>query len=293
MTTGTSWLRPTHAAALAEWRELVVASAAQVQRLREESEDGDFYSTRVEVFRAGGQPAELEPLVALSQPGDTWLDVGAGAGRHTIPLASRVKHVIAVEPSAAMRTALATTAAEANLRNVEVVDLRWPPAEERDVPVADVVLAANVLYDIEDLDRFLTALERHTRRRCVVILGDQSPSSMLADVWPTVHGEPQATLPALREFLAVLSARGRRFDLSTISPTGVTPIPLGTAAAIARQLCWVREGSDKDRRLIAALDERFVRDGGNVVPPPPVGFRGIVSWEPTIERPAQQRSSTK
>ncbi len=61
-----------------------------------------------------------------ARPDSTWLDIGAGAGRYTLPLALRVRQVIAVEPSAGMRRALRTGLDEHGIDNVRVVPGFWP-----------------------------------------------------------------------------------------------------------------------------------------------------------------------
>jgi tRNA/tmRNA/rRNA uracil-C5-methylase (TrmA/RlmC/RlmD family) len=63
--------------------------------------------------------------VSLTGPQDGVVDVGAGAGRFVIPLARRVRQIVAVEPSEAMRTALARDVQPAGLTNVQVVPQRW------------------------------------------------------------------------------------------------------------------------------------------------------------------------
>ena len=53
------------------------------------------------------------------------LDVGAGCGALTLPLAGRVRHVTALEPAPAMAKALHKEAATRGLANVEVVEAAW------------------------------------------------------------------------------------------------------------------------------------------------------------------------
>ncbi len=90
-----------------DWADRVRRDHAQVDRHREVPDEGDFYRPVTSLFRADprrtGEPV-LDALLALARPTDTWLDVGAGAGRYALPLALRVREVVAVEPSEAMRT---------------------------------------------------------------------------------------------------------------------------------------------------------------------------------------------
>ena len=94
----------------AAWAERVRANRDQVERVREVP-DRDFYAPVSSLFvadpRRTGEEA-LDALLALAEPGDRWLDIGAGAGRYALPLALASREVIAVEPSASMRNALRT-----------------------------------------------------------------------------------------------------------------------------------------------------------------------------------------
>src|SRR5262245_65745630 len=113
-------LRPDAETALEAWRQRVSANREQAERLREGSPPRDFYAAVASDFRANprrtDEPA-LEHLRALVQPGETWLDIGAGGGRYALPLALLAKSVIAVEPSEGMRGVLQTGMAEHGISN--------------------------------------------------------------------------------------------------------------------------------------------------------------------------------
>src|SRR5262249_6852988 len=84
------------------WADRVRANRAQVDQIREVP-DRDFYAPVSSLFvadaRRTGDEA-LDVLRELARPDDRWLDIGAGAGRYALPLATDVAEVIAVEPSA-------------------------------------------------------------------------------------------------------------------------------------------------------------------------------------------------
>jgi hypothetical protein len=189
--------------------------------------------------------------------------------------------MIAVEPSAGMREVLAEAARAEGRANIEVVDLQWPPAPGIAAPSGDVSLVANVLYDVPSLDAFLNALEMHTRRLCVVILADRAPSTPDLGVWEAIYGEPLPRLPALPEFVAVLGALGRRYEVRTYSVQRETgPMDVDDAMHEARFAYWTGEGSEKDRRLRELLVEHFGLPSGQVHLPPRRNYTAIVSWPP-------------
>jgi len=261
-------LRPDAAEALAAWAKRVRSNREQVDRVREVP-DADFYAPVAAAFRPERTDAD-DPLVAalasLAGPGDIVLDIGAGGGRYAVPLGRIAHSVIAVEPSPAMRDTLVAAAAEAGLRNVDIVAARWPMPE---VPRADLVLAANVLYDIEEVGPFLDGMEQSARRLCVAVLLELPPPFAVDALWPAVHGEPRASLPALPEFIALQLARGHVCEVRLLErPPG--PIDPDAFLARARRMLWVREGSDADHRLLAAI---AARPGGG--PAPPVG---VATW---------------
>src|SRR4029078_1740109 len=95
---------PAHLARVAEraWASRVRRNAEQVDRLREVPDGQDFYASVSSIFREGpdrtGDPV-LDALRAHARPGDTWLDIGAGAGRYALPLARIARRGIARAPS--------------------------------------------------------------------------------------------------------------------------------------------------------------------------------------------------
>jgi SAM-dependent methyltransferase len=271
------------AALEAAWAERVRANREQAERLRE-TQAGDFYAPVSGLFvadpRRTGEPA-LEVLFEQAGSNETWLDIGAGAGRYALPLALRVREVIAVEPSAGMRRALRTGMGEHGIGNVRVVPSAWPEGldELGELPAADVSLIAHVGYDIEEIGPFLDAMEAATRRRCVAILTDRSPASVADPFWPLVHGETRVALPALPELLELLLARGREPMVTTVERRPRTFESVDALTAFLRRQLFITEGGDKDVHFRAILPELIARrDGAWTLADPPQGSLGVVTW---------------
>jgi SAM-dependent methyltransferase len=271
----------------AAWAERVRENRAQVDRVREVP-DRDFYAPVSSLFvadpRRTGEEA-LEALLALTMPGDRWLDIGAGAGRYALPLALEVAEVIAVEPSASMRNALRTGKAEHGLVNLRIVAGAWPDAlvELGEPPVADVAFIAHVGYDIEHIGPFLDGMDRAAERLCVAMLTDRSPASVADPFWPLVHGMERVALPALPELAELLRARGHQTEIVRVerAPRVFDSFD-GLATFIRRQL-WITDDGEKEQRFRAALAQmaRELDDDGWTLATPPVGSIGIVTWSPT------------
>ena len=71
----------------------------------------------------------LEHLAGYLRPNDVFLDIGGGAGRMSLPLASRCAEVVDVEPSAGMGEAFVAAAAGAGIANARWLQAAWPDAD--------------------------------------------------------------------------------------------------------------------------------------------------------------------
>jgi hypothetical protein len=273
-----SVLRPTEAEALAEWRRLVLADREQVARVREDVR-GDYYQPVAASFRPGMRDSTEWPVVeSFAEPDDTWLDIGAGGGRFAVPLAGAVRRVIAIEPSESMRGVLAQAIDEATCTNIDVRNASWP-IDGWDEEV-DVSLAAHATYDTEDIGAWVDAQEAATRRVCIAIFGCHARGTQVADFFEAVHGEPMATLPALREFVALLGARGAQYEVRTINTEErPVPRPAEDVHRTLRRLLWLREGSERDERMQRLAEEWYGTSEGLALPAMRPWI-GVVSWTP-------------
>jgi len=76
-------------------------------------------------------------------PSHTVLDIGAGPGTLTIPLAKKVKHVTVVEPSSGMLACLNENAVNEGLNNITCINKKWEDAiPGEDLDKYDVVIAS-------------------------------------------------------------------------------------------------------------------------------------------------------
>jgi SAM-dependent methyltransferase len=277
-------LRPDAAGALEAWSRRVSANREQAERLREGSPPRDFYAAVASDFRANprrtDEPA-LELLRLLVQPGETWLDIGAGGGRYALPLALLAKSVIAVEPSEGMRSVLQTGMTEHGISNIELVAERWPM---RKAPTADVALMAHIGYDLEEIGPFLDAAVAWARRLCVAVLVTPSPPSPAEPFWPPIHGEARVALPGLTEFLHLLLARGRLFELRLCARDPLAHADRDGPLRWLYQQLFVAPDTAKGQRLAALAREAITSRNGRWAlswSPVPVG---VVTWRPRDDK---------
>ena len=144
---------------------------------------------------------------ALSEPGSV-LDVGAGAGAASLPLAGRTTRLTVVDTNPRMLDELARLAAPLGLTPHAVVG-RWPDVADAVEP-ADVALCHHVAYNVPELDVFALALNGHARRRVVLELPWLHPLSPLNPLWSVLHGLERPTGPTARDALDVLREAGLR-----------------------------------------------------------------------------------
>jgi len=272
-------LRPTRSEALTAWANRVRANRDQAEAYREGEPPKDFYAPMAASFRADplrtDEPA-LDALRNLVLPGETWLDIGAGGGRYALALAQKAGKVVAVEPSAGMRSVLGDGMTQYGISNIEVIPATWPFEPP---PAVDVAFISHVGYDIEDIGPFLDAMERAASRLCVAVLLYEAPASVAAGAWPPVHGVERAVLPALPEFLTLLLARGKTPEVRL---AGVRGPALYDDAEIARRFLrhqlFIQEGGAKDALLAAWLESHRTAEGIRIADHPlPIG---VVTWIP-------------
>jgi len=270
-------LRPSESDCMDEWRRRVHAHQQAASRIGHERGREDTWGSAVDAFTADprrtDEPA-LDTLRSLVRPGETWLDIGAGAGRYTLPLALAGATVIAVEPSRSMARALEAGASEHEISNVRLIEADWPMA---DPPGVDVAFIAHVGYGSEEIVPFLEAMEASARRLCVAMMLAQAPSSAADSYWLPVHGVERASLPAMPEFLMLQLARRRVFEVRLVPRyQDARAVAEGDIRFLRRHL-RVEAGTEEDGRLLAEHARRQTQ--GEALRPrdEPIG---IVTWKP-------------
>jgi SAM-dependent methyltransferase len=128
----------------------------------------------------------LEPVLGECS---SVLDVGAGVGALTVPLAKHVAQVTALEPSPAMLEELRVNLARNHLSNVACRQAAWGEAE---VLPHDLILVANVAPIFKDLLGFLTTAEPLARNAIALVqnVGSGAEKFYLGELYPLLLGRP-------------------------------------------------------------------------------------------------------
>ncbi len=194
--------------------------------------------------------------------GGTVLDVGAGGGAASLPLARVAGRIVAVDESAGMLDAFRAAALPPECRPTTVQG-RWPDVASRVEP-ADVVVCHHVLYNVRDLAPFVAALTGHARHRVVAELTERHPLVELAPLWRRFHGLERPGGPTADDAEAALHALGLEVDREDWAGARRTGFERweDLVAFTRRRLCLPAE---RDAEVAAALlpfrtsDEHGVR----------------------------------
>jgi SAM-dependent methyltransferase len=276
---------------VAHWRELVEGREAQADRVRSAAgikTGGGYWDQRAAGFREGvqqrgGETAEVLGIISpLLTSSSTALDVGAGVGRYTIPLAQQVARVTAVEPSAGMRGYLEEDARATGLTNVTVVPATWEAAR---VEPCDIVLCSHVVYFITDIRAFLEKVRSNARGYVFMAIRTNQRDAALRELWEIVHKEARVPEPGLMDLYPTLrQVLGVTANVQVVTYGGGRN-PLGRFDSIedampeVRRQLLVAEGSPSEATALSYLRERMVQEEGKWGLPSATVANAVVWWD--------------
>src|SRR2546421_11316875 len=192
----------------------------------------------------------LEPYLS---PLKTLIDVGAGTGRHAVPLAARLEWVTAIEPSEGMRSHIPPR------NNMTVIASTWEDAE---VAPADLVICSHVLYGVADPEPFLDKLQKAARDRVFVMIRESDLPHPAAELRRRILGSTGPRLPRFSELFMLLVQMGIAPDVAFLRyPASTRYADIDEALIDSRALFG--QGWD-EAAARAALEEILRRDGDDL-----------------------------
>jgi SAM-dependent methyltransferase len=134
----------------------------------------EWYSRAIDRSNYPGNA--VKSLGPLLRECESVLDIGAGCGALSIPIAKKVKRVTAVEPSKWMLRLLKQRVKEAGLRNISAFNAGWKGNRfqgnlHRKLIPHDLVICANLPHQIVCSKRFLRYIADMTRNYIVYLQG--------------------------------------------------------------------------------------------------------------------------
>lgn len=192
-------------AATRRWAEQLAAWAIDPEILAAAPESP--YGFPRGMFDARTGPTTTRRAIAAALPeGGALIDVGCGGGAASAEFAGRAGLLVGVDSAEHMLASYRANTAAAGV-DVRTVLGDWP-AVAAELPAGDVVVAANVVYNVADLAPFLAELTLHARRRVVVELTDVHPWTGMSLLWKHFHGQDRPTGPSADDFGEVLDELG-------------------------------------------------------------------------------------
>jgi SAM-dependent methyltransferase len=250
------------------WRQLVRERAAATSSRH----DPSYWDRRAPSF-ARTTRARVDDFLAVVAPytsaRKTLIDVGAGAGRHSLPLAERLEWVTAVEPSEGMRALIPPR------DNMTLVASAW---EEAEVAQADLVICCHVLYGVEDSVGFITKMVRSARERVFIMLREGPLPHPATIIRERMLGGPSPRLPQFSDLFMLLIQMGIAPEVTFIR----YPIVHRYASvdeALTEFQSYTGAGCDEEvargmfLELMTQEGDELVFDAGHTV-------SGIAHWHP-------------
>jgi SAM-dependent methyltransferase len=236
--------------------------------------DPNYWDRRAPTF-ARSNRARADEFLNVIEPylssRKTLIDVGAGTGRHALPLAERLEWVTAVEPSEGMRARIPPR------DNMTVVASSW---EDAAVAPADLVICCHVLYGVTEPVPFIEKMQRSARERIFIMMRElplRHPATVLRE---RIRGGEEPRMPRFSDLFMLLIQMGIAPDVDFARYPIVHRY---TDMADALDDCRAVMGSGWDEAMArATLEEVLVEDGDELVFDGGVTLSGIAHWRPQI-----------
>ena len=277
-------------AVIEAWREQILAHDRDMSELRGGGHGNGSGHGQGRANRFGYANRRLDPhrtddealnrLFAVMGSGSDVLDVGGGAGRFALPLATRANLVTVVERSEESVELLKSRAEEAGIANITVINEAW---EDANAPMADMVLCSLVLHHVAEVGPIVEKLQQHAAGRVVVVEMRETPGATDRPFFERVYGSAPTPLPGLAKVMELLWSMDIYPDVEMLEPeTVVMDTDVDGAIEQLRRRLSVQEGTAQDELLRAAAGELLEQTPGGIA------IRGvaprrqaIISWRPS------------
>ena len=276
----------------AERYAAVYDAALAANRFRDHRMPGDHWADLAPEFRLDPKRpwnSEMAAVAGYLRPTDTFLDVGGGAGRVSLALASQVAEVVLVEPSDGMRSEFIAARRDAGIDNARVTSDWWLDSPE----TGDVVHVCDVTYFVRDIAPFVIKLHDAASRRVVISIWRPTPGDMDNEMRRLLFDERAPRWPGLPELASVLWELGLLPDIRPIRerPWWIPEVDggLSTDQAIEFAMQRLERDDDAARRDVADNLGSLFESGDRGLSPRWLGEASAVllTWETRGRKLAQ------
>jgi SAM-dependent methyltransferase len=118
-------------------------------------------------------------------PNDTVLDIGAGIGRWSIPMAMVAHKVTALDALPGMLEIVRENAAAEGLHNIETLQGDWATVE---VELHDFTLSSHAVYTSPDIVGYARKMERLSRKACYMVMRVPQHDGVIGELSQRIHG---------------------------------------------------------------------------------------------------------
>lgn len=197
------------------------------------------------------QPTTKRSLDLLRNAGSapTILDVGCGAGRASLHLVPPAVSVTGVDQREELLTRFRAEAAELQVPVTTSLG-KWPVVAAQ-VPSADLVICAQVLYNVADIEPFLGALDDHARAGVVLEIDTTHPLTKLTNAWKHFWDLDRPDGPSAADILDVLEEMGIRAQANvTDLPDHKERIEPADVKRTRMRLCLTADRDEEIRQFL-------------------------------------------
>ncbi|MBI9074364.1 MAG: class I SAM-dependent methyltransferase [Desulfatibacillum sp.] len=148
------------------------------------------------------------------------LDIGAGPGILSIPLAKKVEHVTAVEPAKGMIDRLREEMTAQNVQNLSCVEKRWEDVDlMQDLQGPYDAVVCSFALGMDDIRAALEKMAAASSSRVYLywFAGDSSWNVHYKELYPMLHDRQYESMPDSSVLMGVLEQMGVIFEASPFS----------------------------------------------------------------------------
>ena len=199
-----------------DWNKMWTEAMENASWKKRRGDMTEFWDKRARRFsqsiKDNDRPAQIISKLDID-PSCTVLDIGAGPGTLTIPLAKTVEHVTVVEPSGGMLTCLKENAANEGLENITCINKKWEDVHPgEDLDEYDVVIASYSLSMV-DIKAALLKMDKVARRSVHLFTFTGDRMWDYTELWPRLYDEKYQAGPDYIYLYNILYQIGIRADV--------------------------------------------------------------------------------